>query len=649
MTKCTNSIFSVIVLLALLMTALTGCSNGDKETLAAANTNASATGTAEPVSTEEVTATVEPTSVPTDELSIVLDDDSDETADDAIGDLDATQRNSMSMLNYLAVLTQEINESKNSRLYLEGAYSLLINNTHPNTIDQATNDHLLFMLDTLETYRMITVKRDRLQFVYEQNQAQAIRDAVPNPLAVLNVVQSFDWKKIAASIVYMAVDSYTSYKSSSATADLQFIQDGWALEDEEAANLHGIRKETFGYMVDMVGEYKLPGDLALSENAVDEFVNWKNNTNVAQRTRYLESNQETYKALGEYWLVLAESYYSDGKYMESMQALATYESLNIRIFRKDYQFAKLLPLAIISAGDVYTGEEYVTAAGQYAEKILKNTDDHEWALRYFAAQAFIDLYAKTNDSKYLRKAYEIALDNVNYLVNEQKTQNAEYLADVKVEAVPKDATTEEKAEIENYNKQINEDRKMALPPVYEPFVLNCDLLFSLAKQIGISEEEKANIDAILHENGADIILIPTVDNLYRFGDGSTTVDTASMEIAFNGKELTLPAKYVARDAAIKVTVTKTNADEPTVFEDWAVLKVDRTNKEDVDTFTATLASPTAVKYEYAAGSTIQIEVIAEKESAAASLDFSYLTVNMKDQWWKNVEFWTNGIGFKRVT
>lgn len=45
----------------------------------------------------------------------------------ALSDL---QSNSITMLNYLSALTMEINVSKQSRLFLEEAYSSLINNIH---------------------------------------------------------------------------------------------------------------------------------------------------------------------------------------------------------------------------------------------------------------------------------------------------------------------------------------------------------------------------------------------------------------------------------------------------------------------------------------------------------------------------------------
>ena len=116
----------------------------------------------------------------------------------------AEMSNSIAMLNYLTVVNQQINESSNSKLYLEDVYSSLINNTSPNAVDDRTQIQLGDMLDTIDQYRMIDVKRDRLLYVYEQNKAQALRDAVPNPLGLLSSVQSLSWPKLIASITYRA-------------------------------------------------------------------------------------------------------------------------------------------------------------------------------------------------------------------------------------------------------------------------------------------------------------------------------------------------------------------------------------------------------------------------------------------------------------
>lgn len=273
-------------------------------------------------------------------------------------ELSDEQRNAIAMLNYITVLTQDINASKNSRLYMEEAYSLLINNTYPNAVDSRTQSQLTSLLDIMESYRMIDVKRERLQYIYEQNQAQAIRAAMPNPLALMSAMQAFRPEKLAAAIVYMAVDSISSYTAYTKETDLQYLKDGWALDDDEAEVLHSSRKGTFSYMISMVRDNDLPGDLTLTENAVEELIEWKNNDNTVGRIRFLESNQNTYQSYGGYWLILAESYYANGNYAKSLDALASYEGLEARIFRRDYELAKILPLMISAAEKIYSIHKY---------------------------------------------------------------------------------------------------------------------------------------------------------------------------------------------------------------------------------------------------------------------------------------------------
>ena len=625
----------------MMLTVLTGCSSDAQPTVTTAPTS-TPTNTPEVIPAavvEEATEAPEQAAAATQEASIAAPQIAD--------GLDDTQRNSIIMLNYLAVLTQEINASQNSRLYLENAYSTLINNTYPNAVDSRTLSQLTSLLDTLERYRMVAVKRERLEFVYEQNRAQAIRSAVPNPLGLLSAVRSNDNKVrvnsilgLAASVVYMAVDSYTSYQSQSSQADLQYLQNGWALDDEAATALHNSRRDTFSYMIRIVGDYDLPGDLALSESAVDEFVAWENNSNVVQRIQFLEANVKTYQALGTYWLVLAESYFENGQYDKCLNAVASYEALGARIFRKDYEYARILPLAIISAGEVLDGDKYLAAAEDYIQKILDNTDYDDWASRYFAAQAYVELYARTNDSAYLRSAYEIVLNNVNSLVNEQKAMNAAYLAPVVTVEAPKGATKEQKDDIKKYNDLLKAERKTALPPVNEPLRLNCELLFALADKLQLSEQEQLLIENILHEKGQSIFLTAPIDSQYWFSP--VAIDVTDMEISFDGKALTVPANLVSASSVITVTVTDPETGAVEVFTDWVVEKVDRKQDGDLDTFTVTYTSASSKKFKYAAGSSIIIEIAVEEDSQEETVVFEYATTTEKT--W--VVF--DAVGFSRV-
>ena len=548
------------------------------------------------------------------------------------------QRNAIAMLNYITVLTQDINSSKNSRLYMEEAYSTLINNTYPNAVDSRTLNQMTGLLDTMENYRMINVKRDRLQYIYEQNQAQAIRAAIPNPLGLISTIHSFSPAKLIASIVYMAVDSYTSYTSYTAEADLQYLKDGWALDDEEAAVLHESRKGTFSYMVKMVNDYGLPGDLTLTEGTVEEFVNWKNNNNVVGRIQFLEANKKTYQSYGGYWLELAESYYANEDYLKCIEAVSTYEAMGTRIFRRDYELAKVLPLAIAAAKEEYPINMYAPYASERARTIVENTNHDDWALRYFAAQTLVDLYAETKERAYLEEAYSITLNNTNYLVSEQRDMNNAYLSKVQEAIVPKGSTKEEKKQIENYNKMLKEMRKAELPPVYEPLLLNCELLYAISDELGISNTEKVKIDRMLHLNGDVLFLTKPIDDLFWFYHDSEALTSKELEFSYGGTTIFFPAAYLTKNALITVSITESDSSSPVVFTDWMLDVVKRETGSNIDESVAAFSSSMAKQYKWVPESIVTIDII-PKEGIDISYHFEFKTTGTKNVWYDYAQIW----------
>lgn len=558
--------------------------------------------------------------------------------DENDGIMTETQRNSLNMLNFLTVLTQEINDSKGSRLYIENAYSSLINNTYPNAVDSRTQAQITNILDTLESYRMVDVKRERLNYIYDQNRAQAMRQAIPSPVSVLNVVQSRDFLKAVASVVYMTIDADTSYELYSSQIDLQYLQDGWELDDDEAEELHNSRKQAFTYMLSMVRDNEIPGDYALSEEAVQEFVKWKNKTNVVSRISFLEDNEKTYEAFGTYWLVLAESYYESNEYQKCLDAIAKYRNLysHSRIFRKDYDFARVLPIGILSAKEVCEKEEYIKIAENYSKTIIENADNNDWTLSYFVAQVYLDLYAQTEDERYLQSAYKLSYNNMNYLVDEQKEFNRNYLEDIAIVDVPEDSTKRMKKEIKQYNKMLKVERKTELPPVNEALYLNCDLLFALADKLNISSEEKEKVNSILHENGDSIFLNKVIDNRFWFNK-TTDINSEDVDVVFKGDEFILPATYMSTRSSIKITII--NGENREVFDDWTIKKVTRKEKSEYTEFTALYQCKSAQKFKYEDGMEIIIEIIPIIEEPEETITFKYKAIGSKKLFiFRNIEF-----------
>ena len=551
--------------------------------------------------------------------------------------LNSTQKNAINMLNYMTVLTQEINASKQSRMFLDEAYDSIINNIYPNSVDSKTQSQIDSILDTLHQYQMLTVKRERLEYLYEQNQAQALRQAIPNPIGLLSVVQSGSLLKTAASVLYMGIDSVTSYKSASAQADLQYLKDGWELDDAEAEKIHESRTTAFNYMLKMVNDNNLPGDYALSENAVEEFVSWKNKTNLVSKIQWLESNQTTYEKFGPYWLELAKDYYDSENYEGCLKAFDEYENVTTRIFRKDTDYGDALPMAILSAKETMSRAKYNEYADKYAAVVLKNTDD--WTVRYFIAQVYIDLYKSTKNKEYLDKAYKIALDNVNELVDEQKNLNVTYLADVKEEKAEAGATKQQKKDVKQYNKMLKANRKIELPPVSEALYLNCDLLFALIDERETTSADKKVIDGILHENGDSIFLTTALDERFRFDESNSAFDANDLNVLFDGKTISVPATCVSDRSTIEIVVFGKNGE--TTIGDWTVKQVERPKNANYSEFVVSFTSETAKKYEYFEGDSVNVKIVPVAESPDEVLEISFEAVPEKKL------FVFDGLNFER--
>ena len=646
-----SSILARLIAL-LLAIILTGCSAAPASTSPEENTaqspvsseestasTAPDTTSTEPSQTELVDPTVEPTTVPTEESTTapteppVMTEPEEERDEFGLTD---QQRNSYSMLYFLAITAEQIRISRDNSLVLDDIYTSLFNDINPGAIDDTTQTHLENIRNIIEDYIDISTKRERLHFLYNQEKAASIRSAVPDPLAILSVVNSPDWKKMATSVVFTVVDSYKNYKNSSDAADLEYLMNGWELDDEATEAMRKNRRRAFNYMVDIVQEYGLDGKLTLSETAIETFAEICSIEALQEKIKRLESEEETYQLLGNYWLELADCYFEAEQYSKCLSCVDTYRKLAISIYRKDYCYVQILPKAIVALRNTAQGDSYVEQAAAFAEDIIKNTETKEWSVRYFAAQTYLDLYAKTNNRDYLKAAYEIVYKNVTVLLDEQRNLNAIYLADVKEltieepdfrylteaqKAERKKAYNEEQKRLRAYNKELVNTRKTELPPLYEPLILNCDLLFAIANEMNISYDDKKEIEAILQTDSNGIFLSDAINNRYSFAA------TPEYNIQFECASIIIPANLLSTGA--KVVVTVTDNGNTTSFEDYVITKVERERKT-VDSFMATYKSEKMKDYKWSADAKVTVEIF--NGESYDPIIFNYEVVEYTDNW-----------------
>lgn len=564
---------------------------------------------------------------------------------------DWQQKNAMNMLNYIRAFVQEMCSQSGNRIYLEELYTSLLNNMHPNAVDEETLNMVLELLDSLEGYRMLSVNRERIQYYYEQKQALLIQEVLPDPLNVLSMAESDTKMKMILSVIYTALDTGINYSVVTDQLNLEYLQKECQLEEEGEEILHQTQKELFSYMINMVNSYQLDGSLALSEDMVDKFVEKKNEDNTASKIQFFESNQKAYQSFGSYWLELANCYYENTDYEKCLNAIESYEALDIRIFRKDYDFASVLPLAVLSAKQTLTEEKYIQKAPEYCEQIMENTDEDDWNLRYFSAQTYLELYGLTKENTYLERAYEITLNNVNMLAAVQVEANETYLADFVEEEIPKGSTKAQTKEIKAYNKQKSKERETELPPIYEPLVLNCDLLFALAEKLELSDTEWEQIDHILHNNGEDLFLVTAIDNLYRSDSSKKEIKTETLDVSFDGRNVILPAECVSENTEILVSVS---GKEKAEYTDWELSKTERENHETFEEYRVFYKSPSAKTFNYTGEESVTIRIITDAVRNTEPMEFKFTASKTKRnsileewEWLDKASEWSDVVKFER--
>ena len=271
---------------------------------------------------------------------------------------------------------------------------------HLDAVDNKTQKYIKELANTVFELKMLDIKRSRIEYLWEQERAGAIKSAIPNPIGLLSAVRSVDLFSLVTSGAYMMIDSVVGYNYAIQNANVEYLKNGWEIEDEELTDINILNGNLWDYKNDMRRDNNIPSDLILNEDKIKEFVKWEHYDNVDSKISFFEENIETYKGYPTLWLVLAQCYYDkaisnmdeDGNgilkeyLVKCIDAVKKYETNSARIFIKDSHLAKIIPLVIASAEKTQCDSEYVKTAKHYIELLEKNMKNSDWDLQYFAAQ-----------------------------------------------------------------------------------------------------------------------------------------------------------------------------------------------------------------------------------------------------------------------
>jgi hypothetical protein len=327
---------------------------------------------------------------------------------------------------------------------------------------------------------------------------------------------------------------------------------------------------------------------------------YKLNNNLQQRKQFLESNQELYSKYSAYWLTLAETYYNLELYQECINAVKSYENIKAPIFRKDYDYARILPFAIISLNYVYTNKNtYSTEAIKYLEKIISNTNESQWALRYFVAQTYISLAPISNKQQNLTIAFNLLLNNVRYIATEQEKLLKTY-SDPINENIARGLTKKQENDAKELINNLKKTRNTELLPLHSGLITNFQTLLPLFNELHVSSQRRNEINGILY----NAFIFPELRHNYfsqdytlnnirikRTGIVSSALSVTSIvskKESWKEFVLEIPVIYLSKDSMINVSIKGESRAYPMQNVPYGVLKVTREKNSDITEYVAEL-------------------------------------------------------------
>ena len=103
---------------------------------------------------------------------------------------DETVTTGINLLNEFTYYTTLI-EKENSRIGLDSLYDDLLNNYDPKNIDDKINSRMVSLLHTITDLKIISLKKERLEIIYDYKKSQTIADSLPSVFYVISTVKYF--------------------------------------------------------------------------------------------------------------------------------------------------------------------------------------------------------------------------------------------------------------------------------------------------------------------------------------------------------------------------------------------------------------------------------------------------------------------------
>lgn len=389
-------------------------------------------------------------------------------------------------------ITQFDTGDPTSRIESENLKERLLNNYNSSLLDTGARDLVEDICKTIDSSTAISRQKEQLDIVLNGQRAAAIKNAIPNPINLIGTISFTDPVKTLAGLIGTAASSAISYKSAIDSLNAQFDQEFFSLNEDEIKNLNDMKLKLFKYNSEIGSGHNLTNEEGLSREELEFYCSIISSDNPHIKRQKLIATEKLYQYYPDYWLERAIAHHDCEEWADTISCIELFlnDYYKSNIFRRNHKFASALINGVDALAHIYSNDKttYKIKVVPYLELIEKNSALDDWESKYFCAMVYLTI-ADEGESNFLLKAYDLLIDNVRKLIDEQKNQIDNYLNQ---KAPSKDDYLKTGGEIDNdaYEKAKNSYEK-ALPPYNSALRTNFNVLWEIANNLEETQNSQA--------------------------------------------------------------------------------------------------------------------------------------------------------------
>ena len=197
----------------------------------------------------------------------------------------------INLLNDINYSTTKITLAKSSdMLVLNDVYQQILNNYDPQRIDSDVNDYVVNLANNIEGLRLVNIKKDRLDVIFDYKKSQAVAAAIPSPIGLVGSIAQFAISptQAIASLIGTAASSALMYKAAVDELNLEKLEKEWELEDEERSRLNYLNLDSFSETANFANKNSVSKEYVMTIQPLTDFINILEDDNEKRRIEALK-------------------------------------------------------------------------------------------------------------------------------------------------------------------------------------------------------------------------------------------------------------------------------------------------------------------------------------------------------------------------